>query len=269
MAGTDRRRQSEGCGPAIVLVRPQLAQNVGAAARAMANFGLRELRLVAPREGPDDPQARAFAAGAVHVLDGARVFASLAEAIGDRNYVLVTTARERGQAKPVLSPEECAAILRARASEGEAVAIVFGPERTGLENDEIALGDAVLTFPVDPGFASLNLAQAVLLTAYEWMRSAGRDLPFAMPPRHPVADKAQLLAFFTHLEGALDAAGFFHPPTKRPRMSRNLRNIFHRMQLSQQDIRTLHGAVAALEEGPRGPSRRERRVLRVDGDKEE
>lgn len=266
MAGTDRRKRSESRGPVVILVRPQLAQNVGAAARAMANFGLCEMRLVAPREGPRDPQARASAAGAVHVLDAVQVFGSLEEALGDLSYVLVTTARERGQAKPVLSPEEGAAILRARTGEGARTAIVFGPERTGLENDEIALGDAVLTFPVDPGFASLNLAQAVLLTAYEWMKSEGRALPFAMPARHPVADKAQLLAFFAHLEGALDAAGFFHPPTKRPRMSRNLRNIFHRMQLSEQDIRTLHGAIAALEEGPRGASRRERRVLKVDGD---
>jgi tRNA/rRNA methyltransferase len=268
MAGTDRRKRREGEGPVVILVRPQLAQNIGAAARAMANFGLGELRVVAPRAEPGDGQARASAAGAVHVLETARIFDSLEAAIGDLGYVLVTTARERGQAKPVLSPEEGAAVLRARFGDGARTGIVFGPERTGLENDEIALGDAVLTFPVDPGFASLNLAQAVLLTAYEWMKSEGRTLPFDMPARYPVAEKAQLLAFFTHLEGALDAAGFFHPPTKRPRMSRNLRNIFHRMQLSQQDIRTLHGAVAALEEGPRGASRRERRVLKVEHEDE-
>jgi tRNA/rRNA methyltransferase len=268
MAGTDRSRQSGGDGPVIVLVRPQLAQNIGSAARAMANFGLGEMRLVAPRQGVEDAGAVSFAAGAGHVLDGARVFPTLAEAIGDMNYVLVTTARERGQAKPVLAPDEGAAILRGRHGGGERTAIVFGPERTGLENDEIALGDAVLTFPVDPGFASLNLAQAVLLAAYEWMKSAARPLPFAMAQRHPVAEKGQLVAFFAHLEGALDRAGFFYPPGKKPRMSRNLRNIFHRMQLSEQDIRTLHGAVAALEEGPRGPSRRERRVLKVQGKKQ-
>lgn len=265
MAGTDRSRENAGGGPAIILVRPQLPENIGAAARAMANFGLSEMRLVAPREGFPNDKARAFAAGAVHVIEGARVFASLEEAVADLGFLYATTARERGQAKVVDAPDDAARMLRARIAEGEKPGVIFGPERTGLENDEIALADRVLTFPVNPAYASLNLGQAVLLVGYEWFKSEGA-LPFAMPERFPLAKKEQLLAFFAHIESALDRAGFFYPAGKKPKMTRNLRNIFHRIGLSEQDLRTLHGAVAALEEGPRGPSRRERRVLNLPAD---
>jgi tRNA/rRNA methyltransferase len=262
MAGTDRSKARGAGGPAMVLVRPQLAQNVGAAARAMANFGLSELRLVAPREDHVGAAARAAAAGAVHVLEAARVFPSLAAAIADLTLVYATTARERGQAKPVEGPAEAAAALRREVAAGAPAGVVFGPERTGLENDEVALADGILTFPVDPAFASVNLAQAVLLVGYEWFKAAGAPLPFAMPQRWPLAAKSELLAFFAHLEGELDAIGFFHPPGRRPVLVRNLRNVFHRLGLTVQDLRTLHGVVEALAEGRRDPGRRkERRVL--------
>jgi tRNA/rRNA methyltransferase len=262
MAGTDHSRQALAGGPAIVLVRPQLAQNLGAAARAMMNFGLTEMRLVAPRAAPGDPEAAALAAGAGMVLRDARIFPTLAEAIGDLGLVYATTARERGQAKPVDGPEGAMATLRDEVTAGRKVGIVFGPERTGLENAELALCDRILTFAVNPAFASLNLAQAVVIAGHEWLKATAAPLPFAMPERWPLAAKRDLLAFFAHLEGALDQAGFFHPPGRRPVMVRNLRNIFHRIGLTVQDLRTLHGVVEALEEGRRERSRRkERRVL--------
>jgi len=261
MAGTDRSRQQMAAGPAVVLVRPQLAQNIGTAARAMANFGLADLRLVAPREHFPNPAATAAAAGASHVLDAARQFATLEDAVADLTLVYATTARERGQAKPVDGPTEAVMRLRA-AGEGAPVGVVFGPERTGLENDEVALADRILTFPVNPAFASVNLAQAVLLVGYEWFKAAAAPLPFAMQQRWPLAEKSELLAFFAHLEGALDDIGFFHPPGRRPVLVRNLRNVFHRLGLTVQDLRTLHGVVAALAEGPRQRGvRKERRVL--------
>lgn len=263
MAGTDHSRTAlGGGGPAIVLVRPQLAGNLGAAARAMANFGLDELRLVAPQAAPDDAEAIARAAGASAILAGTRIFPTLAEAIGDLTLVYATTARERGQAKPVDGPDAAAAALCRRFAAGEHVGIVFGPERTGLENEEVGLCDRILTFAVNPGFASLNLAQAVLLVGHEWLKASAAPLPFAMPERWPLAEKSDLLAFFAHLEGALDAVDFFHPADRRPVMVRNLRNIFHRLSLSVQDLRTLHGVVEALDEGRRLRGvRRERRVL--------
>jgi tRNA/rRNA methyltransferase len=262
MAGTDHSKASVGGGPAVVLVRPQLAQNIGAAARAMANFGLAELRLVAPRAPWPDPAAAAASAGAAHVLAAARVFSTLEAAIADLTLVYATTARERGQAKPVDGPTDAAARLRREVGQGATVGVVFGPERTGLENDEVALADRILTFPVNPAFASVNLAQAVLLVGYEWFKAAGAPLPFDMPQRWPLAEKRDLLAFFAHLEGALDDIGFFHPPSRRPVLVRNLRNVFHRVGLSVQDLRTLHGVVDALVAGRRERGvRKERRVL--------
>jgi tRNA/rRNA methyltransferase len=152
-------------------------------------------------------------------------------------------------------------------SAGVKTGVLFGRERTGLENDEVSLADRVLTFPVNPAFASLNLGQAVLLVGYEWFKAATGEAPrFEMPQHSPPAEKGHLMAFFAHIESALERAGFFYPATRKPIMVRNLRNIFHRLGLSEQDIRTLHGAVAALEEGTRGPSRRDRRVLKTEED---
>jgi tRNA/rRNA methyltransferase len=256
-AGTDRTRPQPGGGPAVILVRPQLAVNIGMCARAMANFGLDDLRLVNPREGwPRSGDyhkvAYAAAAGATGLLDSARVFASVEAAVGDLHAVYATTARERGQMKAVLTPS--VAMDAAAHAPGEKHGVLFGPERTGLDNDEVALANAIVTYPSSPAYASLNLSQAVLICAYEWFKAAHGDRP---PPstipraRSRPADRQMLLAFFDYLEGRLDQNGFFRPSTKKPGMRRNLRNIFHRMELTQQDLRTLWGAVVRLAEGPR------------------
>ncbi|WP_051955622.1 RNA methyltransferase [Beijerinckia mobilis] len=256
-AGTDHSRESLAGGPSIILVRPQLAVNIGMCARAMANFGLSDLRLVAPREGwPREgrfkDEAEAAAAGAVHLLSSARVFATLAEAVADLNFLWATTARERGQHKRVVTPAEAMPECAARLGQGERQGILFGPERTGLDNDDVALADAILTFPVNPAYASLNLAQAVLLTGYEWFQAAhGAAAPFQLTDYSPPAPREMILSFFDYLEAELDRSGFFRPPGKAPVMRRNLRNIFHRMALSEQDVRTLRGAVVRLVEGPR------------------
>ncbi len=265
-AGTDKTKPPLGGGPAFILVRPQLAVNIGMCARAMANFGLDDLRLVNPREGwprSDDYRKVAYsaAAGATALLDGARVFDSVGAAVADCHRVYAATARERGQAKAVMTPSVAMAATSAAADEKHA--ILFGPERTGLDNDEVAIADAIVTFPSSPAYASLNLAQAVLLCGYEWFKAAHGDAP---PPStiprasSPPAQRQMLLAFFDYLEARLDENGFFRPVTKKPGMRRNLRNIFHRMELTQQDVRTLWGAVVRLAEGPRVEVQTRKRV---------
>lgn len=244
--------------PAMVLVKPQLGENIGFAARAMSNFGLRDLRLVAPRDGWPNEKARAAAAVAVEIVDAARVFNTVKEALGDLNYVLATTARPRGMVKEVLSPETAATRLRDMTQKDLRTGVVFGPERSGLDNDTIALADAVLTAPVSPAFASLSLPQAVLLFAYEWRKGEkpddlGRVTSYDGPAREGIsapetqpATRAELYALFEHLEGALDEAGFLRPPEKRPSMVRSIRNMFHRMGATDQDVRTWRGIVSAL-----------------------
>lgn len=237
-------------GPAMILVEPQMAENIGMAARAMANFGLSEMRLVAPRGGWPKKGAKSAASGAGFVLDAARLFATAREAVADLDFVLATTARERGQMKRVWSPEEGLQEARRRLEAGGKVGILFGRERTGLGNDEIALADAIVTFPVNPGFSSVNLAQAVLLVGYEWFRVAhGRALPFG-DARGPLAARETVASFFDYLEAELDAVSFY-PPDKRPIMARNMRDIFLRRELTEQDVRTLRGALRALIEGRR------------------
>lgn len=256
-AGTDHTKTALTGGPAIILVRPQLAVNIGMCARAMANFGLSDLRLVSPREGwPRTGAYRkgayAAAAGATHLLESAKLYDSVREAIADLNYVYATTARGRGQMKPVHAPAQALASTAARHKAGETHGFLFGPERTGLDNDDVALADAILTFPVNPAYASLNLAQSVLLVGYEWFRSAHGDaLPYEVEERSPPATREMTLAFFDFLEEELDKRGFFRPLDKKPVMARNLRNMFHRMELTQQDVRTLWGMVVRLVEGPR------------------
>ena len=256
-AGTNRTKPGLGGGPAIVLVRPQLAVNIGMCARAMANFGLTDLRLVAPREGwPRTGAYRkgayAAAAGAVHLLEAANLFETVEAAILDLNFVWAATARERGQNKPVVTPAEAMPQSARRISGGENHGVLFGPERTGLGNDEVALADAILTFPVNPAFASLNLAQAVLLTGYEWMRATtDAKAPFSPVQRSPAAPREMTLSFFDYLEAELERTGFFRPGSKQPVMRRNLRNMFHRMQLTGQDVSSLRGMVVRLVEGPR------------------
>ena len=256
--------------PAVILVRPQLAVNIGTAARAMANFGLSDFRLVAPREGWPltgalRDTASAAASGAAGLLETARVYPTAADAIADLQVVYATTARERGQGKPVLSPAE--AMGRAAGEPGRRCGVLFGPERTGLDNDEVVLADAIVTFPVSAAYGSLNLAQAVLLVGYEWFKSAnGEALPFAPVEHSPPARKEEVLSFFGYLEEVLTDAGYFRPEDKRPIMQRNLRNIFQRVSLTEQDVRTLRGAVVRLTEGPRLPGRR--RDLRRTSDPE-
>src|SRR5271170_2642800 len=204
-AGTDRTKDwGEGAAPVIVLVEPQLGENIGAAARAMANFDLSRLRIVNPRQGWPNDKARMMATGATRILDGAELYDTLEGAIADCNFVLATTARAHDQAKPVIGAAEAAAEMGPRVEAGERVAILFGRERNGLENDEVALADRIITLPVNPAFASLNLAQAVVIVAYEWFkRASGEKLPFAMPEKSAPAPKAQLLAFFAALEREL------------------------------------------------------------------
>ena len=256
-AGTDRTKDwSAGRAPIVVLVEPQLGENIGAAARAMANFGLSQLRLVNPRQGWPNDKARMMATGAGRVVDAAALYPNLEEAIADCSFVLATTARAHDQAKPVVGPAEAAGLMAPRVAAGENVAILFGRERNGLENDEVALADAILTLPVNPAFASLNLAQAVVIVAYEWFKLAGGGkLAFGKPNKCAPAPKQQLLAFFEAIERELEKVEFFRPPDKRETMQINLRNIFTRMQPTQQDIQTLHGVIMAIAEGRKGPAR--------------
>ncbi len=255
-SGTDKtKRWIETPAPVVVLVEPQLGENIGAAARAMANFGLSRLRLVKPVQGWPNERARVMAAGADRVLAKATLYDSLADAIGDCHFVLATTARQHDQAKPVGGADAAAAEMAPRVAAGETVALVFGRERYGLENHEVGLADRILTLPVNPAFASLNLAQAVAIVAYEWFKQAGVHEPYVRHEKSPPAAKQQLHAFFTDLERELERVEFFRPAEKRDTMRVNLLNIFQRMQPTQQDIRTLHGIIMAIAQGRKGPAR--------------
>jgi tRNA/rRNA methyltransferase len=256
-AGTDKtKRWIADLGPVVILVEPQLGDNIGTTARAMANFGLSRLRLVKPRDGWPNPRAYVAASGADRILDEAKLYDTVEAAIADCTYVLATTARAHDQAKPVIGPEEAARVMAPRIAAGEAVGVIFGRERYGLENTEVALTDAIVTFPVNPAFASLNLAQAVLVIAYEWFKLVGGGaLPFAMPQKSDPATKEQLLAFFENVERELDRVEFFRPAEKHETMMINLRNIFHRMQPTRQDIQTLSGVIMSIAEGRKGPAR--------------
>ncbi len=256
-AGTDKTKTwIDAPGPIVVLVEPQLGENIGAAARVMGNFGLSRLRLVKPRDGWPNMQAGRAASGADRILEDAQLYDTVEATIADCTLVLATTARAHDQAKPVISPDAAAALLAPRVAGGDNVAVLFGRERYGLQNREVALADRIVTFPVNPAFASLNLAQAVAVLAYEWFKLAsGGALPFAMPQKSPPAGKEQVQAFFADLERELDQIEYFRPLEKRATMLVNLRNIFARMQPTQQDIQTLHGIVVALSEGRKGPAR--------------
>jgi tRNA/rRNA methyltransferase len=243
-----------GADPAFVLVAPQMGENIGAAARAMWNFGLDGLRLVAPRDGWPNPKAEAMASGAAHLLEHARVVATTAEACADLTYVFATTARDRALTKLVLTPEQAMAEARAMAAAGERVGILFGPERSGLESADIVRSNAVVSVPVNPAFGSLNLGQCVLLMAYEWRRAVGGfaavDYRLAGGRR---ATAGEVDRFVAQLVDRLDSVGFFFPDTKRASMIANLDNLFRRAPLTDADVRTLHGVVRALaEKHPRG-----------------
>jgi tRNA/rRNA methyltransferase len=258
MAGTNSERQLLAEGPAIILVEPQMGENIGMVARAMANFGLAELRLVNPRDGWPNEKALATASKADHVIEATKVYDTLEQAVADLNFVYATTARERDGYKPVRSPVIAAETLRARFRAGEGTGILFGRERWGLTNEEVALADEIVTFPVNPAFASLNIAQAVLLMSYEWMKSGMEDLgavPFQAMGQTP-STKDQLFGLFDQLEEALDARGYFHPAGKMPKMVDNLRAVLSRRAFTEQEISVLRGVISSLDrfsrKSPRG-----------------
>lgn len=244
----------KGQAPAVVLVEPQLAENMGTAARAMGNSALGELRLVRPKENHLDIRAVRAASGAEQILEQATVYDSTEEAIADCVHVYATTARRRDMMKRIITPRKAAEEMRAgfAVTPREPSAILFGRERTGLENDDIALATAVLEVPLNPYFCSLNLAQAVLLVGYEWF-SASDLTPVEQPAERssPPANQTDMQKLYEHLEVELDAAGFFHVADKRPGMVRNIRSIFARAGLTQQEVRTLHGIIRELRWGKR------------------
>ncbi|CUH40881.1 putative tRNA/rRNA methyltransferase [Jannaschia seosinensis] len=233
--------------PDFVLVRPQMGENIGAAARAMLNFGLDRMSVVAPRDGWPNERAVAMASGAGRVLDGARLSATTAEAVADCAMVFATTARDRDLTKPVYSPEAAMIEARDRIARGERVAILFGPERTGLENDDVARANAIVSVPTNPDFPSLNLAQCVLLMGYEWRRAIAAPAAQTMEMAGTdFANHAELEALAAHYEERLDTAGFFFPEGKAPAMKRHLRNLWSRMPLTRADVQTFHGMMRQM-----------------------
>ncbi len=248
-----------GGAPAVILVNPQLGENIGTAARAMGNFGLSEMHIIDPRDGWPSDRAVKAASGADFIINNARLHDTCEQAIAPFHQVYATTARPRGMTKQVMTPEQAAADMHARIAQGQKVAIMFGRERWGLNNDEVALAGVIVTAPVDPAFASINIAQAVLLLGYEWYKPIARslgmgtgELPAMAGPGLKVhagdglATSEDLQGLFDHLESELDASGFFKSPKMKPVMVRNLRNMFHRVGMSLQEVRTFRGVIASL-----------------------
>jgi len=256
-AGTDKTKTGfDLAGPVVILVEPQLGENIGMAARAMGNFALSQLRIVNPRDGWPNLSAQRAAAGADQILERAELFDTVEQAVADLTLLFAATARAHDQAKPVVAPGQAAAEIVAHIAGGAKAGILFGRERYGLQNEEVALANRIITFPVNPGFASLNLAQAVLLMGYEWFKlSTEGALPFAMPERSERASQHQMQAFFDNLVRELDRVEFLRPAEKRETMLVNLRNIFSRMEPTKQDMHTLHGVVMAIAEGRKGPAK--------------
>lgn len=255
MAGTDSTRTDitnaspYGRGPAIILVEPQLGENIGMAARAMLNCGLTDLRLVRPRDGWPNDDAVAASADADNVIERTRVYQTTKDAIGDLGLVFATTARPRDMTKRVVTPKAAVSEMATFLNTGGNIGVLFGRESKGLKNDDVALADAVLSVPLNPSFSSLNLAQAVYTVAYEWFQSHDETPPseLALPKGTRPGNKRELVGLFEHLEAALDASGFLRNEEKRPIMARNLRNMFGRAGLSEQEIRTLRGVISSLE----------------------
>ncbi len=233
--------------PVIVLVRPQLGENIGKAARAMLNFGLSEMRLVAPRDGWPNPSAGPAAAGADVVLDQATIFDTLADAVADCSNVYATTVRKRGVTKPVVTPEAAAREIHVEPGRS---AIVFGPERSGLETEDVALARAILTVPINPEFGSLNLAQAVILCAYEWSKHAGMEQP-TQEELLPPAPQDELEGLIAHFEKLLEEKNYFWPETRAEANRRTLRNVLTKPGWNHLEVRTLRGVLSTLERKPR------------------
>lgn len=238
---------------AIILVRPQLGENIGMVARAMWNCGLADLRLVRPRDGWPSDRARASASGADVVIDNTQVFETTEQAIADLDFILATTARPRDMTKGVFTPESAAEELRGRVHSGGKSGVLFGRESAGLDNDDIALADAAITVPLNPKFTSLNLAQAVLLIGYEWFKWADKtpSHELMMPEDTRSAERKEVLMMLEHLESELDSRGFLRPPEKRPIMVRNIRNVFWRAGFTEKEVRTFRGIISALTKYPR------------------
>lgn len=239
--------------PAVILVNTQMGENIGMCARAMLNCGLTDLRLVAPRDGWPSEIAKATSSGAVDVIENARLFDTLAEAVADCQFVVATTARDRGIVKPTLTPETAAHALHQ--SPGQ-TAILFGPERAGLTNEDLTFCDAIINIPLNPDYMSLNIAQAVLLVSYEWYKLNSETKKLSEDQINlldhlavsdvSVAGKGEVESLLNHLEDGLDEAGFFTTETQKPTILRNLRNTFQRMRLSSQETQTMHGIIKAL-----------------------
>lgn len=249
MAGTDVDQPDAGdTGPVIILVEPQLGENIGMVARAMLNCGLLRLRLVRPRQAWPNERARRTASGADCVLEDCRIFQSTSDAIADLQRVFATTARDRDMTKQTLTPRAAATDMRSRELDGVRVGVLFGKEATGLDNEDVALADAIIAAPLNPDFSSLNLAMAVLLVGYEWrLAEAAAPASVVRMPKHTrPANGAEMAGMFAHLEGELDRCGFLRNVEKRPIMVRNLRNLFNRADLTEQEVRTLRGVITCL-----------------------
>ncbi len=259
MAGTDSTKHSDMHASsehnlAIILVRPQLSENIGMCCRAMLNNGLTDLRLVLPRDGWPTQKGRASASGADIVVDNARVFETTEQAVADLNLVYATSARQRDSAQITHTPRQAALEMHQTHNDGLRAGVLFGPEAKGLNNDDLALSDAILAVPLNPAFKSLNLAQAVFCISYEWFQASLGDteemrksiLPTAQEERTRLASKADLIHMFEHLEKELDDCGFLRPPEKRPTMVRNIRTMFQRAQMTDQEVRTMRGMISGL-----------------------
>ena len=237
-------------GPTVVLIEPQLGENIGTTARAMFNFGLDDLRLVRPRKGWKNDQAFAAASGADVLLSEVQIFDHTQEAISDLHKVYATTGRPRDMTQDLILPADAGRAMRVSDISGELSGILFGPERSGLTNDDLTFADAVISIPANPNFKSFNLAMAVLLIAYEWFSRTDADFDHTTVAGNMSATKEELHGFFDHLEGALDDCGFLRVQEKRPHMIRNIRNIFQRAHLTEQEVRTLRGVISGLVHHP-------------------
>ncbi|MDR6265515.1 RNA methyltransferase [Roseobacter sp. N2S] len=249
MSGTDHAKAADWGGPqpVVVLVQPQMGENIGAAARAMWNFGLERMRLVNPRDGWPNQKAVTMSSGAARVIDAVQVMDTTEQAISDLHYVFATTARGRDLTKPVVTPERAMEQARAMVAKGQKVGILFGPERSGLENPDIARANAIISVPVNPAFASLNLAQCVLLLAYEWRRQQGDAAPEVLELAGTKrAESIEIQKLTETLEARLESVGFFWPDHKAESMVTNLRNMISRLPLTQADVRIFHGVIKSL-----------------------
>ncbi|MBO6784058.1 MAG: RNA methyltransferase [Alphaproteobacteria bacterium] len=247
MAGTDRTQASMTGGPRVVLVEPQLGENIGAVARAMLNCGLDRLSIVNPREEWPNPRAVTMASGATKVLDDAQLYDTVEDAVAGMTTVYATTARPREMTVRVVTPRQAGAEIRTAEARGERVGILFGPERSGLTNEHVVLADTVITVPLNPAYSSLNLAQAVLVVAYEWFTAEDvTDPDVISTPGTRLAEKEEMHDLFERLERELDAGGFFRAPDLRETVVRNLRAMLQRTRMTEQEVRTFHGIVSAL-----------------------